>query len=217
MLEGGIPRGNVVILAGHTGVGKTTFCAQFLAHGCKLGERSLYVSFTEIKNKLFRNMGRLGVDLSECESKGLLRTEFIHLNGQNTAAAAIDHIVKAMEEFHPLRLVIDSASSLALAVPGGRSDTISMLSSLFSKLGAFEECTTILIAEMSAGTDQFGNGIEEFVSDGIVLVRLRMRGKAKIKALEVRKMRGTAHSIKSVLFEITDKGIEIDPEIELTS
>ncbi|MHB8566798.1 MAG: RAD55 family ATPase [Nitrososphaerales archaeon] len=217
LLEGGIPRGDVIILAGHAGIGKTTFSAQFLRHGCSLGERALYVSFAEIKSKLFRNMSQFGFDLGDLEAKRLLRTEFIRLDGQNAVQAALDQIVRAIEEFHPARLVIDSASSLALAVQGGRTDTTLMLQSLFAKLGSFEDCTMILIAEMSSGTDQFGNGIEEFISDGIVLMRFRNRGKARVKALEVRKMRGTFHSTKSVFFEINEKGIEVDPEIELTS
>ena len=217
LLEGGIPKGSVIILAGHAGVGKTTFCAQFLGRGCNLGQKSLYVTFTEIKTKLFRNMKQFGFLLADLEEKGLLRTEFIQLNGQNNVGITIDQIVKVMEEFQPKRLVIDSATSLALAVPGGRPDTTSMLQNLFAKLGSFEECTTVLVAEMSSGTDQFGSGIEEFISDGVGLVRIRNRGKARVMSLEIRKMRGTAHSSKSVLFEVTDRGIEIDPEIELTS
>lgn len=206
-----------MILAGHAGVGKTTFCSQFLKYGCTLGERGLYISFSEIKQKLFRNMSQFGFALDLLEEKGLLRTEFIRLEGQNAVQGAMDTIFRAIEEFHPARLVIDSASSLALAVAGGRTDTTSMLQSLFARLGSFDDCTTILTAEMSSGTDQFGNGIEEFISDGIVLLRFRNRGKARVRAIEVKKMRGTFHSSKSVLFEINEKGIEVDPEIELTS
>ncbi len=208
----------MVILAGHPGVGKTTFCSQFLCYGsAQLGERSLYVTFSEIKPKLLRNMRQFGFDLQGLEMKGLFRMEFIQLSGQNSVEPAIDQIVRAIDEFHPSRLVMDSASSLALAISSGRYDVILMLQSLFAKLGAYEDLTSILVAEMSSGTDQFGNGIEEFISDGIVVVRLRTRGKTKVKSIEVRKMRGTSHSTKSVLLEITEKGIEIDPDIELTS
>jgi len=218
LLGGGIPKGNIVIIAGHPGTGKTTFCAQFLCHGSeKLGEKSLFVSFSEIRSKLYRNMVQFGLDLESLEKKGLLKTEFIHMDSQATVSAAIDRIFAVVNEFHPSRLVIDSASALALAIPGGRGDVIVMLQNLFSKLSTLEECTTLLVAEMSSGTDQFGNGIEEFISDGIVVIRFRTRGKARVKSLEVKKMRGTSHSYKSVLFEISDEGVEIDPEIELTS
>lgn len=206
-----------MILAGHAGVGKTTLCMQFLAYGASLGEKGVYVSFSEIKPKLYRSMSQFGFKLASLEEKELLRSEFLKLDNQNTPQNAIDAIVKSIEEFSPKRLVIDSASSLALAVNGNRSDTTSMLQSLFSRIGAFDDLTTILTAEMSAGTDQFGNGIEEFISDGIVLARFRNRGKAKIRAIEVKKMRGTVHSTKSVLCDIGENGIEVDPEIELTS
>jgi circadian clock protein KaiC len=217
LVSDGIPRGNMVILAGHAGVGKTTFCMQFLAHGALLGERGVYISFSEIKPKLYQSMAQFGFNLDSLEEKELLRSEFLKLDSQNTPLIAIDAIVRAIEEFSPKRLVIDSASSLALAVNGNRSDTTSMLQSLFSRIGAFVDLTTILTAEMSSGTDQFGSGIEEFISDGIVLLRFRNRGKAKIRAIEVKKMRGTFHSTKSVLCDIGENGIEVDPEIELTS
>ena len=163
-------------------------------------------------------MAQFGFDLKELEQKSLLRMEFIQLSAQsNSVSAAIEQISRAIEEFHPTRVVIDSASSLALAVQGGRSDVLFMLQNLFAKLGAYEDVTSILVAEMSSGTDQFGNGVEEFISDGIAVIRLRTRGKTKVKSIEVRKMRGTSHSTKSVLLEINENGVEVDPEIELTS
>ena len=202
LLGGGIPRGNIVIIAGHPGTGKTTFCSQFLCYGSeKEGEKSLYVAFSEVKAKLFRNMLQFGMELASLEEKGLLRAEFIHLNSQSSVAEAIDQVFKVVNEFHPARLVIDSVSALALATPGGRTDVIVMLQNLFARLSALEDCTTLLVAEMSSGTDQFGNGIEEFISDGIVVIRFRTRGKARVKSLEVKKMRGTSHSYKNVLFE----------------
>ena len=56
ILEGGIPRGNMVLVAGSVGTGKTTLCLEFLVRGAERGERSLFLSVTEASRKLIQNL-----------------------------------------------------------------------------------------------------------------------------------------------------------------
>jgi circadian clock protein KaiC len=218
LLDGGIPKGNVVLLAGRAGTGKSIFSAQYLYYGSKeLGEKTLYISFVEDKERLYRNMERFGLSLEAMEKKGLMKVLSLEVppsGGQNKVA---EEIIGAFEEFKPSRAVLDPFSVLTITSSGNKSDAQAYAHSILSKIAKQTQCTTLLVCEVSAGADQIGSGVEEFMADGIVVLYYLMRGKAKIKAIEVRKMRGTKHSNQAILLEITDRGIEIDPDIELTS
>jgi circadian clock protein KaiC len=218
LLDGGIPSGNVVLLAGRAGTGKSIFCAQYLYYGSSvLGQKTLYVSLVEDRDRFMRNMKRFGLELEDMESKGLMKVLNVPIpppGQQNTVA---EQITKAFDEFKPERAVLDPFSALTIPISANRSDSQAFVHSLLSKLSSHETCTTILVCEVGAGADQIGTGIEEYMADGIVVFYYLMRGKAKIKAVEIRKMRGTKHSNQAILLEITEKGIMIDPDIELTS
>src|SRR5580658_10983893 len=56
ILGGGVPRGNMVLVAGSVGTGKTTLCLEFLVRGAERGERSLFLSVTEASAKLIQNL-----------------------------------------------------------------------------------------------------------------------------------------------------------------
>lgn len=217
LLDGGIPAGNVVLLAGRAGTGKSIFCAQYLYHGSKEGEKTLYVSLIEERDRFVRNMKRFGLDLEGMESKGLMKVLNLSIPPAGQQNGVAEEITKAFDEFKPSRAVLDPFSALTIPMSANRSDSQAFVHSLLTKLASHEKCTTILVCEVGAGADQIGTGIEEYMADGIVVFYYLMRGKAKIKAVEIRKMRGTRHSNQAILLEITEKGIVVDPDIELTS
>ncbi len=217
LLDGGIPAGNVVLLAGRAGTGKSIFCAQYLSHGSKLGEKTLYVSLVEDKGRFIRNMKRFGLDLDDMEAKGLMKILNIPIPPAGQQNTVVEQIAKAFDEFKPSRAVLDPFSALTISISPNKPDSQAFVHSLLSNLSRHEYCTTILVCEVGAGADQIGTGIEEYMADGIVVFYYLMRGKAKIKAVEIRKMRGTKHSNQAILLEITEEGIVIDPDIELTS
>jgi KaiC/GvpD/RAD55 family RecA-like ATPase len=217
LVDGGIPAGNVVLLAGRAGTGKTIFCAQYLYHGSKLGEKTLYISLIEDRERFLRNMKRFGLELEAMEAKGMMKVLNISIPQAGQQDAVSEQITKAFEEFKPSRAVLDPFSALTIPISASRSDSQAFVHSLLSKLSRHESCTTILVCEVGAGADQIGTGIEEYAADGIIVFYYLMRGKAKIKAVEIRKMRGTKHSNQAILLEITENGIVIDPDIELTS
>jgi circadian clock protein KaiC len=217
LLDGGIPRGNLVVLAGRAGTGKSVLGAQFVYYGSSvLGERTLYITFMEDKTRFIRNMKRFGIDLEEMESKGLTKVINFAIPATGQQSKIAEDIVKAFDEFNPKRAVIDPFSALSIPVNGSKNELQTFIHSLASNISSHLDCTTILICEVAANADQIGSGVEEYIADGIVVLYYLMRGKAKIKAVEIRKMRGTKHSNQAVLLEITDKGIVIDPDIELT-
>jgi circadian clock protein KaiC len=217
LLDGGIPRGNVIVVAGRAGTGKSVFGAQFLFYGSFVkGEKSLYITFTEDKAKFLRYMRGFGLDLEEMESRGLMKVLNLPIPQVGQQNKALEEISKTFDEFKPDRAVLDPLSALMIPITGSKGELQSYVNSLISKIASNVDCTTLLISEVAASADQIGSGVEEYVADGIIVLYYLMRGKAKIKAVEVRKMRGTKHSNQATLLEITDNGIVIDPDIELT-
>jgi circadian clock protein KaiC len=217
LLDGGIPRGNVIVVAGRAGTGKSVFGAQFLFYGSFVkGEKSLYITFTEDKAKFLRYMRGFGLDLEEMESRGLMKVLNLPIPQVGQQNKALEEISKTFDEFKPDRAVLDPLSALMIPITGSKGELQSYVNSLISKIASNVDCTTLLISEVPASADQIGSGVEEYVADGIIVLYYLMRGKAKIKAVEVRKMRGTKHSNQATLLEITDNGIVVDPDIELT-
>ena len=216
LLDGGIPKGNLIVVAGRAGTGKTIFASQFLCYGSLNQEKTLYINFVEERARFIRNMKRFGFDLDEMESKGLMKIQNLAIPASGQQNKTAEEILKSFEEFKPDRAVLDPFSTLSIPLSANKPEQQSFVSSLLSKIASNMDCTTLLLSEVPANADQIGSGIEEYMADGIVLLYQLMRGKSRIKAIEVRKMRGTRHSNQATLLEITDKGIVVDPDIELT-
>jgi circadian clock protein KaiC len=217
LLDGGIPKGNVVIVAGRAGTGKSVFGAQFLFHGSSVkGEKTLYLAFTEDKAKFLRYMKSFGLDLDEMEAKGVMKILNLPIAQVGQQSKILDEISKVFEEFQPTRAVLDPFSALMIPITGSKSELQCYANSLIGKIASNVNCTTLLISEVPASAEQIGSGVEEYVADGIIVLYYLMRGRAKIKAVEIRKMRGTKHSNQATLLEIGDNGVVIDPDIELT-
>src|SRR3970040_3176394 len=77
ILNGGIPRGNTVLVTGSVGTGKTSLCLEFLVHGAIVGENSLYISVTESADKLLSNI--IPYDLFDRQLIEAGRLVFLHL------------------------------------------------------------------------------------------------------------------------------------------
>ena len=74
LIEGGFPRGDVILVAGGSGSGKTIFSTQFIYNGAsQYGEKGVYATFEEDSRTLKRNMLRFGFDLGELEQKSAIR------------------------------------------------------------------------------------------------------------------------------------------------
>ena len=221
ILNGGIPRGNTILITGSCGTGKTTLSLEFLVHGAIMGERSMYISVTEVPEKLLENMidyeffdrklieekKLIFVDLQEIYVKlGLEKLEF-NLEDVNIL---VDQIVKMVKELGVERLVIDSITSICYRLTSKEEirEFILHLGHELSNLG----CTTLLISELlpsAAGYSQYG--VEEAIADGIILLgNLERRGDL-LRTLQVIKIRGTTHSRAKYVMDLTSIGILIAP------
>lgn len=221
ILNGGIPRGNTVLVTGSVGTGKTSMCLEFLVHGAVLGENSMYISVTESADKLLKNIipydffdeklmreGRLiFLDIPVIYDRlGLDKPEFdyeeIHI--------LIDAIVGLVREMKVKRLVVDSITSVSYRL---KSEEI--IREFVLKLGSIlsgQGCTTILVSEIAPTYERYSTyGVEEAIADGIVVMgNLERRGDL-LRTLQVVKMRGTMHSRAKYVLDLTTTGVLLVP------
>jgi len=190
-LEGGFPRGSMVMIAGNPGTGKTVFCGEFLYHGAtECSENGLYVSFSEGRDTFMGNMKRFGRDFEEMERRGRFEIMDVLTSREPGIDAIIEMITSRIDENDAERLVIDSFTAMANAFPAAIDERVVL--HLLSKIVRMTGCTTLLVTEVPTGRETIGTGIEEFIVDGTIILRRRLLDGCILRELEVTKMRGTA-------------------------
>jgi circadian clock protein KaiC len=209
LIEGGFPRGDLVLLVGHPGSGKTLFSSQFLYNGAsKYQEPGVYVSFAENRNAFFRNMRRTNMDLEKLEREGL----FKFMDFVTVKEGAIDEIlttvIAEVDSLRAKRLVIDSFSAMAQAF-SQRIDARIVLHTVLGRMTRLGGVTTLLIAEKPLGSRVLGGGMEEFVSDAVVELTHSLERGYLVRNLDIVKMRGTRTARTRLHYDIEDEGLVV--------
>lgn len=221
ILNGGVPRGNTVLVAGSVGTGKTSICIEFLIHGALETENSLYLSVTEPTTKLLKNVipfdffdeklikqNRLKfADLPVIyERLGIDKAEFSF----DEVKLLVDTISESVEENDVRRFVLDSVTSVNYRLKDQEliRDFLLRLGTTLSSKG----CTSLLVSEIgSTGEALFGGGVEEAIADGVIVTgNLERRGDL-LRTLQVVKMRGTSHSRAKYVLDLTPAGVLLVP------
>ncbi len=222
ILRGGIPRGNVVLLAGGSGMGKTTLSLQYLAEGALSGENGLFISVTEPVATLRRNATQYRFIKDEWFEKGTIRLidlraimqrlniEIMRGFTYKETSALLEVIEKIVREYKVKRLVIDSITAICQRTPdlGTIRDFIFQLGMALAEL----DCTTILTSETPPREYKFSMfGVEEFIADGIMFVSEVERQNDLVRTMQVIKMRGTDHSRARFMMDLSELGIALAP------
>lgn len=208
MIEGGFPRGSVVLLAGSPGAGKTVFSAGFIYNGAvDNGEPGVYVCFAESRDKFLRDMKRFGMDFEPLIRRGKVAVLDLSLGTEVDVQSALNQILETITTMGAKRLVIDSITGIFAGVKSEleKRHVLRLLYRLVQKTG----CTTIIIADMPWGSERIGSGIEEFIADGIILMENRYNNNGNLeRRIKVLKMRGTEHTLKTHKYRIDrEKGV----------
>jgi len=223
--EGGIPRGNSVLVAGGTGTGKSTFCRQICYNLVSQGKNCMYVSFEESISRIERSMNVFGWDARKHIDEGrlliqkinpldILRMKFGSISGSGSATE-LSYKIKPLiipKEFHPEVIVVDSLTAIISASITKEKNYRVYLQQLFN---FFEEtgATSFLVTETEPMPTRFSDtGIEEFLADGIIVLYNIQRGDRRENAIEVLKMRYSNHQKKIFAMEITSEGMKIYPD-----
>jgi len=153
------------------------------------GERGVYVSFAEEKGQFYHNMKGLGLDFERLEREGLFSFLDMLTVKEEGVSTILELIISKALELGAKRLVIDSFSAMAQAFREPHDARI-VLHTILGRLVRSIGCTTILIVEVPHGVSKIGLGVEEFVADGIIVLKKRLFDGRPLRELEILKMRG---------------------------
>ncbi len=210
LTEGGFIRGDVILVVGGTGTGKTIFSTQFICNGAtRHGEKGVYVSFEEDHETLKRNMLKFGFDLDKLEHEGMIKVLDLLVLREEGFEANIHTILEALKEIDAKRLVIDSLTAFLFAC-GGKFD-YRMIMHLFCKMLKMRNITAIMTCSIPTGAKTIGLGIEEFVADSLIVLENVIDNLELKTRILIRKMRSTNHSRKYHAAVIAQSGLKIMP------
>jgi KaiC/GvpD/RAD55 family RecA-like ATPase len=224
ILSGGIPRGNMVLVAGSVGTGKTTLCLEFLVRGAEVGERSLFLSVTEASDKLIQNLSTFEFFRTELVTNGSLvfvdlpviydRLGLEHEElSEDEIGILIRTIRDLVRQLGVKRLVLDSLTSVGYRIRKDERirDFMLRLGQELSDAG----CTSLLVSEIGPIPGRYSlHGVEEAIVDGVVLLWNTRRQGDILRVLQIIKMRGTAHSQAQYVIELTPIGLLLAPHLK---
>jgi circadian clock protein KaiC len=213
MIEGGFPRGSMILLAGSPGSGKTIASAQYLHHGAsELGENGVYVSFVERESVFLRNMAKFGLNFEKLKNEGKFKfMDMITPGSQEFSMDTINFALREVQSMNARRLVIDSFTALASTFK--KEVDARVILHLLEKLMREMDCTSLLVVEVPTGRTDLGLGFEEFVVDGLILFEAVREQLGIRKRAIISKMRGTNHSQNYCNIVISNRGLSLLPYV----
>ncbi len=200
MLPEALYPGALVVVAGHPGAGKTTLATTMCYANALRGNKCLYISFQESRDKLFKVMKALGMDLAAAEARGLYK--FVKLPIIKSVDDVIEVISKCVTEFKPKVVVVDSINAILGFVEG--ADQRAWLQNYFCQLAEMVEGVAVLIAELPRGEERLRLGAIEFASDVMFVLHHRVVGGKLVRLIEIRKTRGAPVTAAEVPFQIVE-------------
>ena len=218
---GGLPRGRVTLVAGSAGAGKTLLGLQFLVAGAReYGEPGVLLTFEESAAKVAANVRSLGFDLDELQRDGLLAVLSFRVEPKGIVAAGdfdleplfltLDDVIKRVGA---KRVVLDTIEVLFGAF--GADSTVRAELSRLTRWLEERGVTAIVTGERGEGSIT-RHGIEEYVSDCVIVLDHRVREEISTRRLRVVKYRGAAHGTNEYPFFISARGFVVLPITSIT-
>jgi KaiC/GvpD/RAD55 family RecA-like ATPase len=204
LLNGGIPEGNLTLLSGPPGTGKSTLGHQFLINGAENGYSGIYISLGEARDRIIRNLQEYGWNVNEHIDNGQLKIMSPELYKYDTLIRDMKNAARDLEADF---LVLDSVTVLKSYFEDDFTirRKIMELKKLFERLGS----TTFMTAE-SPHRETGEIGVEEYVVDGVIELYYERDSDEFHRYIAVKKMRGTEHSMKIYPLTIGTGGITVE-------
>jgi len=213
---GGVPTGRPTLVCGSAGCGKTLFATTFLIHGARdYAEPGVFVTFEERPGDIVSNVASLGFALDKLVEDEKIAFEHVALDRSELEEAG-DYDLEGL--FLRLESAIDSIGAKRVVL-----DTIESLFSVFSNEAILRAeirrlfdwlkdkgMTTVITAERGDGT-LTRQGLEEYVSDCVILLDHRVQNQISTRRLRIVKYRGTAHGTNEYPFLIDQDGFSVLP------
>ncbi|MEO5958285.1 MAG: circadian clock protein KaiC, partial [Opitutaceae bacterium] len=213
---GGLPRGRPTLVCGGAGCGKTLLAAEFLVRGAvQFGEPGVFMSFEETGAELKANVASLGFDLAGLVRRKKILLEHVHIErseitetGEYDLEGLFVRLNLAIDSIGAKRVVLDTLEALFAGLPN-EAILRAELRRLFRWLKD-KGVTAVITAER--GREQLTrHGLEEYVSDCVILLDHRVNDQIATRHLRVVKYRGALHGTNEFPFLIGDDGISVLP------
>ena len=218
--EGGLPRGRSTLITGAAGCGKTLLGMEFLVRGARdYGEPGLFMAFEENDDDLTENMHSLGFDLDEMARRKEILIDAVQIErheieeaGEYDLEGLFVRLNHAIDSIGAKRVVIDTIEVLFASL----SEHIlrSELRRLFRWLSN-KGVTAVITAERGEGT-LTRHGLEEYISDCVILLDHRVNEQVLTRRLRIVKYRGSSHGTNEYPFFIDSNGITVLPITSLS-
>ncbi|HSI43431.1 MAG TPA: circadian clock protein KaiC [Methylotenera sp.] len=214
--SGGLPKGRPTLVCGGAGSGKTLFAMTFLVNGAnQFNEPGVFISFEEPANDLATNVSSLGYEVDNLIKKKSLQIDYIRVEraeiletGDYDLEGLFVRLDYAIQSIGAKRVVLDTLEALF----SGFSDP-AILRAEFRRLFEWlkEKGVTVVITG-EQGTGQFTRyGIEEYVSDCVILLDNRVIDQVATRRMRIVKYRGSSHGTNEYPFLIDESGISVLP------
>ena len=213
--NGGIPRGRPTLICGGPGCGKTLFGIEFLVNGAMEGEPGVFVAFEERPEELAQNVTSLGFDLQRLQKQKKLFVEYMHVErseidetGEYDLDGLFFRLADAIDTVGAKRIVLDTLETLFSGF-----DNQAILRAELRRLFRWLKdrgMTAVITAERGDGA-LTRQGLEEYVSDCVIMLDHRLVDQVATRRLRVVKYRGTRHGTNEYPFLIDKDGIDVLP------
>jgi circadian clock protein KaiC len=214
--HGGLPRGRPTLICGATGCGKTLMSMEFLVRGAtQFNEPGVFIAFEETPEELAQNVRSLGFDLEKLVADKKIAVDYVHVErteieetGEFDLEGLFLRLGMAIDEVGAKRVVLDTIENLF----GGFANALILRSELRRLFRWLKDrgVTAIITAERGEGT-LTRNGIEEYVSDCVILLDHRVNEQVSTRRLRIVKYRGSTHGTNEYPFLIDEHGISVLP------
>lgn len=213
---GGLPQGRPTLVCGSAGCGKTLFAMEFLVRGAtQFGEPGVFVAFEENADDLAKNVASLGFDLAELQAKNLLRIDHIRVE-RNEIEETGDYDLEGLfirlnyliDQIGAKRVVLDTLETIFSGL-----DNPAILRSELRRLFAWlkeKGITAVITGERGEG-QLTRQGLEEYVSDCVILLDHRVNDQVSTRRIRVVKYRGSVHGTNEYPFLIDKDGFSVLP------
>lgn len=223
----GIPQGHTVLISGGPGSGKTTFGIQFLYEGAtKFNQPGLYVTLDEDPDDIKKNMVAFSWDLDALEKD--IKLIFVNVSPVRAQTSEktglmqlgmkefklvklLEAIKQGVEDVQAKRVVIDPVTMFMLQYPD-ETERIHAMKDLIVELRK-TDCTHLMISELRGTGMEREYQFEEYLSQGVILLRTIQKSNQLARMLQIEKMRGVDVDTQPHPYEISEQGIEVYPEL----
>ena len=218
---GGLPRGRPTLVCGGAGCGKTLLAAEFLVRGAtQFDEPGVLMAFEETEKELTANVASLGFNLADLVRRKKIVLDYVHIepsevqeSGDYDLEGLFVRLNHAIDSIGAKRVVMDTLEALFASLPN-EAILRAELRRLFRWLK--DKGVTAVITAERGRESLTRHGLEEYVSDCVILLDHRVNDQIATRHLRVVKYRGALHGTNEFPFLIGDEGISVLPITSLS-